>query len=339
MPVTLQDVADASGYSEPTVSRVLTNSAHPVSDKARQQILEAARVLGYKPNLAARSLRTDRTGTIGVLVHDIVSPFAAQLVRGIQDALIPHDYICLIVNSDRNREVEEHAIDGLLQRPVDGIIFAEYSQMARNARLEQLGKPCIFVYRLFTSQTPNSVAPDDFGGARIAVRHLAALGHTKIGYINGIADWDASHQRMMGWRTEMEVLGLEVRGEWMEQSDWDIERGYEAMSRILTLPERPTAIFAANDFNAVGAIYAVQDAGLKVPDDLAIVGYDNREVTRHVRPQITSVELPLYEMGRIAAEALIAQIKGGAPLEHEILVRGRLFVRESCGAHLKGLRS
>lgn len=332
MPVTLQDVALASGYSVPTVSRVLTGSSHPVSSKSRQKILDTANALGYRPNLAARSLRTERTGAIGVLVHDIASPFAAQLVRGIQDALTPHNYICLLVNSDRNPSVEEHAIDGLLQRPVDGIIFAEYLQMARYERIENMGKPSIFVYRLFASQTPNSVAPDDYGGARLATQHLINLGHTKIGYIHGIPTWDASQMRMNGWRDALLAHGLEVRDEWIGQSDWDVEQGYAAMQHILAAPERPTAIFAANDFNAAGAIYAAQDAGLRVPQDLAVVGYDNRDISRYLRPKITTVELPLYEMGRIAAETLFEQINGREPLTHEILVRGELFVRESCGA-------
>lgn len=332
MPVTLQDVALASGYSVPTVSRVLTGSSHPVSSKSRQKILETAKALGYRPNLAARGLRTERTGAVGVLVHDIASPFAAQLVRGIQDALTPHNYICLLVNSDRNPAMEEQAIDGLLQRPVDGIIFAEYLQLARYERIENMGKPCIFVYRLFASQVPNSVAPDDHGGACLATQHLIDLGHKKIGYISGPTDWDASHMRMSGWRDAMLENGLEVCEEWIGYSNWEVEGGYAAMQKILSAKERPTAIFAANDFNAAGAIYAAQDAGLRVPQDMAVVGYDNREIALYMRPKITTVELPLYEMGKIAAETLFRQINGEDPLEHEIMVRGQIHVRESCGA-------
>lgn len=332
MSVTLQDVAEASGYSVPTVSRVLSHSNYPVSEATRQRILETAQTLGYAPNLAARSLRTERTGVAGVLVDDIVSPFAPLLVRGIQDALIPHDYTCLIVNSDWSPEIETSAIHGLLQRPVDGIIFAEYSHLARNALLERSGKPHVFVHRLFAQKIANSVVPDDFGGARLAVRHLAELGHTRIGYINGIAGWHSAERRKQGFRAEIEALGLPINDAWVEQSDWEIEGGYAAMGRILALRERPTALFAANDFLALGAIYAIQDAGLSVPDDFAIVGYDNRDFARFVRPRITTVEMPVYEMGRAAAELLLQQIHFGGDAREEIRIQGKLFVRESSGA-------
>jgi DNA-binding LacI/PurR family transcriptional regulator len=332
MPVTLQDVADAAGFSVPTVSRVLSHSTYPVSETARLRIEETAKQLGYTPNLAARSLRTERTGVVGVLVDDIVSPFAPLLVRGIQDVLTHSDYTCLIINSDWNPDLETSAIHGLLQRPVDGIIFAEYSHLAHNERLEQSGKPHVFAHRLFSRPIANSVVPDDFGGARLAVQHLVGLGHSAIGYINGIAGWHSAEQRKQGFLYEMAAQGLAVRSEWIEQSmDWEIEGGYAAMQRMLALPEPPTALFAANDLIALGAIYAVQDAGLRVPQDVAIVGYDNRDLARFVRPRLTTVEMPVYEMGQAAAELLLQQIHGAAPSE-ESRILGRLYVRESTGA-------
>src|SRR5262245_11493854 len=149
MSVTLDDISKATGFSIPTVSRVLSNSRYPVSAATRQRILEVAQALGYRPNLAARGLRTERTNTIGILVDDIMSPFVPPIVRGIQDCLMEQGFSCLIVNSDWNPDLERAAIESLLSQPVDGIIFVEYSHVALHEALKQSQKPHLFVHRLF----------------------------------------------------------------------------------------------------------------------------------------------------------------------------------------------
>jgi DNA-binding LacI/PurR family transcriptional regulator len=332
MPVTLEEIAKAAGFSVPTVSRALTNSSYPVSPATRQHIIEVAQALGYKPNLAARSLRTDQTNTIGIIVDDILSPFTPPIVRGIQDYLKPFDYLGLIVNSDWDPEIEQEAIDTLVSRPVDGILFVEYSHFAVNETLERSNKPYVFVHRLFGSNIRNSVVPDDHYGATLAVRHLISLGHRRIAYINGPEGWHTSQQRLAGYKDELTAHGLAINPRLIQPGDWEFEGGYSAAVNLLALNELPTAIFAANDVMTLGAICAIQNAGLHVPKDIAIVGYDNREFTRIVRPQITTVSMPVYEMGRTAAELLLKQIEEGPQDTDEIKIKGSLFVRETCGA-------
>ncbi len=178
----------------------------------------------------------------------------------------------------------------------------------------------------------NSVVPDDHYGAGLAVRHLVALGHRRIAYIHGPAGWHSAQRRLAGYRDELAAHNLDFDPTLVQPGDWEYEGGYAATKNLLALDELATAIFPANDLMALGAICAIQDAGLNVPRDIAIVGYDNREFTRIVRPRITTVSMPVYEMGRTAAELLLKQVEEGRQDMAEIKVRGQLFIRETCGA-------
>lgn len=332
MTIKIEDIARATGFSNATVSRVLTNSIYPVNIATRKKILDAAHDMGYKPNLSARSLRTDRSYTIGIVVDDLISPFTPRIVRGIQDFLNEHEYLSLIVNSDWNSDLEQEAIQTLVNRPVDGIIFVEYSHQAVSNVLKQSNKPHIFVHRLFGTPIKNSIVPDDFFGARLAVNHLISLGHSRIGYINGPENWHNARKRLAGYQAELAANQIEVDPAIIQPGDWEFEGGYQAARNILNMDQPPTAIFAANDLLALGAIYAVQDAGLNVPNDVAVVGYDNRDFTKIFRPKITTVSMPVYEMGYKAAELLLNQIKEGQQDFDEIKVKGKIYIRETCGA-------
>ncbi len=332
MPVTLEEIAKVSGFSVPTVSRALTNSKYPINPATRQRIVEVAQTLGYKPNLAARSLRTEQTGTIGVIVDDISSPFVPPIVRGIQDYLKDFDYLSLIINSDWDPQVEQDAINTLVSRPVDGIIFVEYSHLALTEVLLRSNKPFVFVHRLFGSAIKNSIVPDDYYGATMAVQHLIGLGHRRIAYINGPESWHSARRRLAGYKAVMAAHKLITDPAFIQPGDWEYDSGYQAALNLLKLSESPTAIFAANDLMALGAISALQDNGLNVPKQIAVVGYDNRDFAKIVRPRITTVSMPVYEMGRTAAELLVKQIAEGRQEADEIRVKGKLYIRETCGA-------
>jgi LacI family transcriptional regulator len=189
MPVKLEDIARETGFSIATVSRVLNNSPYPVKAPVREKILEAAQVMGYRPNQSARSLRTDCTNTVGILADDLLSPFTPPVVRGIQDYLTENGFLSLLVNTDRDVEQERVGIETLVSRPVDGIIFVEYSHLSSSKALTSANKPGAFVHRLFGTSIKNSVVPDDVYGAGLAVNRLIHLGHRAIAYINGPADW------------------------------------------------------------------------------------------------------------------------------------------------------
>ncbi len=329
MPVTLQDIARAADVSVSTVSRVLSNSKHPLNDETRQRILQIARQMGYTPNLLARSLRKERSFSIGIVVDNIDSIFAPQIIRGIQDSLKPAGYTCLIINSDWDRTQEEASVRELLSRSADGLIFVDTWLHPANVPAENIAVPCLFVNRIFNSG--NSIGPDDRYGARLAAEHLTQLGHHRIAFINGPDGWDASRFRLLGYQDVVQARGLVVNPEYLEVGDWDIPSGYQATMRLLALPERPSAIFVANDVMALGAIYALQAAGLRIPDDIALVGYDDQDFSSFCNPTLTTVTLPAYEMGSKAAEVLLRQLDEGADAAQPQLVKGSLIIRESCG--------
>ncbi len=332
MSVKLEDIARETGFSIATVSRVLANSDYPVNPSVREKVLKVARTMGYKPNIAARSLRSNRTNTIGIIVDDIMSPFVPSIVRGIQDCLHENDFLSVIVNSDWDPDQEQDAINTLISRPVDGIIFVEYSHLVHSEILEESNKPRMFVHRIFGSPIKNSVVPDDHYGATLAVRHLISLGHRRIAYINGPENWHNSQTRHDGYKDELERHNIALNPDLVQPGDWELESGYQATQNLLSLADPPSAIFAANDLMALGAVYAIHDAGLDVPKDMAVIGYDNRHFSRIVRPRITTVMMPVYEMGRVATGSLLEQIAGGREEIEEIKVRGELIIRDTCGA-------
>ena len=179
---------------------------------------------------------------------------------------------------------------------------------------------------------------DECYGARLAVEHLAKLGHRRIAFINGPPGWDASADRLSGYKDVLDKLGMPYDAELVEEGNWEVQSGYPAAKKFLALPQRPTAIFAANDLMALGAIYAIQEAGLRVPEDIALVGYDDREIASLARPTITTVTLPCYEMGQASARLLLNQLENQSELSEPIRIRGELIIRESCGAE-KGMTS
>jgi len=332
MPVTLRELAAAAGVSIATVSRVLNHKSHPVNDETRRRILALADERGYRPNLAARSLRTDRSSTIGIITDNIDSPHTTMMIRGIQDQVKQAGYICVVISADWDPAMEREAIHDLVSRSSDGIIFAETWHRSADETLALSNKPFVFVHRQFASESHASVTPDEVYGARLATGHLAQLGHRRIGYINGPEHYYASGDRLRGYREELAAHAIPFDEALIIRGDWQVESGYAAAIALLDVRPRATAIFAGNDLMAAGAMYAIFDAGLHVPQDVAVVGYDNREIARIFRPSMTTVTLPLYAMGKASAQLLLDLMDGVAVPAQEIQIRGRLIVRESCGA-------
>ena len=180
------------------------------------------------------------------------------------------------------------------------------------------------------------MVPDDRCGARLAVRHLAGLGHQRIAFINGPEGWDATINRMAGYQEELAAWGVPFDPALVDGGDWEVQSGYSAAQRLIALWPLPTAIFAANDLMALGVIYAVQEAGLRVAEDITVVGYDDRDFSGFVRPAITTVRMPCEEMGRTSAESLLRLIAGEVEALEPMLIRGELVVRQSCGARRGG---
>lgn len=331
MAVTLHELARAANVSVATVSRALTNSAHPVNEATRQRILALANELGYRPNLVARGLRTDRTGMVGIIIDTIVSPFSPLIVRGIQDYLAQRGYYGVIINSDWDPKAEVEAIHNLIARSIDGIVFVESWQRGANTTLDLANKPYVFVHRRSSPSEHNSVSVDERYGAGLAVEHLATLGHRRIGFVGGPPAWTASIDRLLGYQETLERRQLHFDPALVHEGTWELESGFQAGRKLLALSERPSAIFAVNDLMALGVIYAAQAAGLRVPEDLAVVGYDDREIASLSRPTITTVTLPCYAIGQALARMLLELLTQQQERAEPVKVRGHLVVRESSG--------
>jgi LacI family transcriptional regulator len=331
MPVSITDVAKAAGFSIATVSRVLNGIDYPLAEETRLRVLEVAKEMGYRPNLIARSLRMEQTHTVGIIVENILSPFIPPIIRGIHDRLKQVDYLSMTLNADFDLAAEADAIERLGMRQIDGIIFVESYIRTSSEVSALINKPHLFVHRLFDSLDINSIVPDDRYGARLAVEHLVKLGHRRIAFINGPDEWDATVNRLAGYRDALLASGIEYDSSLVVQGDWQVQSGYQQAQQLLALPDRPSALFAANDLMALGVIYAAQEVGLSVPDDLALVGYDDRDFTGFVRPALTTIQMPCEKMGQIAADSLLRLIRGEFESIEPTLVQGELVVRQSCG--------
>ena len=330
--VTIREVAATAGVSIASVSRVLSNSSYPVSDSTRSIILQAAQELEYSPNRAARSLRTERSSLIGVILDNFYSLWAPVIVRGIQDVLHKKGYLTLVVNIPWEKHSRADVVKDLMGHSVEAFVFVETWHPVRE-RLDMLNKkPYVIVHRLFHESDPASIIPDETYNSSLVVKHLLELGHEKIAYIAGDAKYFSSSQRRDAYQDTMRAAGLGIRDGWIAQGEWRIPSGYACAQRILAVDEVPSAIVAANDELAYGALLAVIDAGLKVPDDIAIVGYDNNDISRISNPTITTVSLPLFLMGQVAAENLLCQLQSSERELAEQLIPGELIVRQSCGA-------
>ena len=337
MTVTLAEIAQAAGVSVSTVSRALTNNNHPLKEETRQRIANLAKEMGYNPNLVARSLQSNRTHTVGVIVDRMRSPFAATTVQGIQDGLRQAGYSISIINSNRDQDLVIEAIQTFYSRRVDGIVILNaWLHTFNDPFLSLQDRPFVFVNRLFSDAIHNCVAPGDRYGAQSAVKHLVELGHRRIAYINGLENWLEAQNRLAGYRDILTEQGLVVDEALIKPGDWGVDSGFQATQELLALEQPPTAIFASNDLMALGAIYAVQEAGLRVPDDVAVVGYDDRDFAAWIRPALTTIRMPSYEMGQAAARLLLEQI-AGEELEDATQIPGELIIRQSCGAKNGGL--
>ena len=329
---TIRDVAQAAGVSIATVSRVLSKSTYPVNSETRDRIVREAKNLGYSVNRAARSLRTDRSFIIGVILENFSSFFAPTIIRGLQDVLHHSGYFCVVVNISWESYSQTKVVQDLLGHSVDGFIFVEtWHPIAENDGMLS-NKPYTFVDRLFHEPHIHSVIPDEPYNAMIAVNHLIQMGHKRIGYISGPSTFWSSYDRFTTYRHLLEIEGLEIDERIIRKGDWHVPSGYKAAQEILLTTPLPTAIVAANDQMAFGAIRAIQDKGLRVPDDIAVVGYDDDEFAKVSNPTITTVRLPLFEMGQVAARHLLDQLNGDLTPAKEIQVKSNLVVRQSCGS-------
>lgn len=335
--VTISDVAKKANVSRSTVSRVLNNQTYHIREETRRAVLKAAQELDFKPNTVARSLKTKKSHCIGVITDDIDTPFLPSMLKAIEQYAFSHGYNALVCNSGYELDKQKTYIDMLAQRQVDGIIFAASFVSSYTQELINPGLPIVYAYSLSPHATKNSVLSDDVHAAQKAVDYLVDLGHRRIGYINGPEHVIPSQERIKGYKKALAEHGLDFDARLVKNGEWeDPKSAYEATQRLLALPEPPTAIFAANDVMATGVIDAVCDLGLQVPGDISVLGYDDRDLARFVKPALTTVRLPMADIGAAAAKMLIDCVEHGETLIDSAYVPCQLIIRDSCSVVSKG---
>jgi LacI family transcriptional regulator len=330
--VTIRDVARVAKVHPGTVSRALNAETRGlVNQEAAERVMRAAQELGYRPNPIARGLKTNRSYTIGVLIPDITNPLFPPILRGIEDRLDDAGYTSLIVNTDNDAKRERSYLEALRARQVDGFISA-------TARLDQAfladlaagGVPLVLVNRSLEDRSVPAVTVDDRQGIRLAVEHVAELGHSRIGHVAGPQNISTGRRRYLGFLEAMRAAGLEALGEQVRFSTSFTEaEGARVSSELLGVADDITAIVAANDRLAIGCYDTLEARGLRCPDDLSIVGFNDMPFVDRLRPPLTSVRVPQREIGTEAANLLLQRLSNGSQTPREILLEPTLVVRGS----------
>lgn len=336
--VTSSDVARRAGVSRTTVSFVLNNvPGVRISEETRRRVLKAARELGYFPNAAARSLVTQKTRTIGLVLcqtpdqvfHDAFLP---EVLHGISEVMRPAGYRVLVEPVEDVSRPNAY-IDLVMEQRIDGLILSgPRSDDAELLQLREEGFPVVLLGQLPGTGFP-SVDVDNVEGARIAVEHLISLGHTRIGIItNAPPQYTSSAHRLEGYRQALASHGIPFDENLVCYGNFTESSGYRAMNELLGVSEPPTAVFVASDLVAFGALAAIRDRGLLVPRDIAVVGFDDVRLARYVTPPLTTVRLPAYELGQTAAQILLNWLEKGKAPPRLTLLPTELVIRRSCGA-------
>ena len=305
---TITDVAERAGVSITTVSHVI-NETRYVSDELTKRVYEAMCELNYRPNTLARSLRSGRTKTIGLVIPDISNMFFAEISRKIEDKGFDYEFSVILCNTDDDPKKEESYINVLLEKQVDGIIFISVGGTEENLEKPiNLGIPTIVVDRDMQGATSDVVLVDNLSGGYDAVRYLLSLNHRRIGCISGPSLVTPSARRLEGWKMALSEANIKIDGSLIETGDFRFESGENAMRNLLKLINPPTAVFACNDMMALGVMRAVSDYGLNIPEDISLIGFDNIPISKSVYPALTTIAQPITAMADLIVEMLVRRI-------------------------------
>ncbi|UCZ52309.1 catabolite control protein A [Bacillus shivajii] len=330
MNITIYDVAREAGVSMATVSRVVNGNPN-VKPTTRKRVLEAIERLGYRPNAVARGLASKRTTTVGVIIPDISSIFFSELARGIEDIATMYKYNIILCNSDQNKEKEIHLINTLLEKQVDGIVFmgGEITEEHKET-FERSPVPIVLSATMDDAKTLPSVNINYEQATFDAITALIEEGHKDIAMLSGtLEDPVNGYQKFAGYKRALESAGLSMNDDYVVIGDYTYDSGLEAMGNLLSLNNRPTAIFASTDEMALGVIHGAQDAGYHVPNDFEIIGFDNTRLATMVRPTLTSVVQPMYDIGAVSMRLLTKLMNKEEVEEHAVLLPHRIEYRQS----------
>jgi LacI family transcriptional regulator len=334
--ITQADVAQQAGVSQTAVSQILggrENDAGSFLPETRQRVLQAAEELGYVPSIMARALRTNRTMTIGVVVGFITDELSTRITRGIMDVANERGYGILIGASEQDPNLEGRVIEQFRGYQVDGLIFVDSWSNPDDFLDKAAYPPMVFAQLRNMMVERNCVSTDHGRSGYEATRHLLDLGYRKVGYISGPEHWYSASARLQGYQRALEDYGFPYRPSLVEYADWEVCSGVEATANLLDRHPDIDAVLVGNDLMAAGSIQVAATRGLRIPQDLALVGIDDRQLAQALTPPLTSFAHPLNMLGQKAAQLLINRL-----LRHNvrhvpsISVAGQLVIRESCGA-------
>ncbi len=333
MRVSIKDIAEAAGVSHSTVSRALSDSPL-VKPETKARIRRLAQEMGYTPDAIARSLVTQRTQTIGVVVTTITDPFVAEVVQGIEDTAQQHGYSVILASSAAQPERELAAVDMLRGKRVDGIIVTSSRVGALYLEhLERVGVPVVLInnHNVQSGRYTFSVSVDNRHGGHLATMHLIQSGHRRIAYVSGPANHSNDAERLSGYRQALEEAGIPFDPALVVPGNGRLDGGERALHRLNELDVPPTAVFCYNDVTAIGLLSTARSLGIRVPQDLAVVGFDNIPMAAHSCPPLTTIAQPQREMGQMATTMALELMKeDDAPVRlSNVFVKGELVVRET----------
>jgi LacI family transcriptional regulator len=331
--VTIRDVARRAGVSPMTVSRVI-NRSPSVSSPTRARVEDAIAELGYIPSRLARGLSAQRTGTLALIVPDVANPFFTLIVRGSEDVARRAGYRLLLCDTRADLDAEREVIDELIAHRVEGILIAPVSDRSRDhlRRLARFDVPYVLVDRAIPGVEADTVLGDSAGGAQQLVEHLIALGHRRIGMITESDAVSTARDRRRGYEAALAAAGLERDPALLVEGTVDPDGGREGMRRLLELEQPPTAVFTVNNLVALGAIEAVRETGREVPDDVALVCFDDIEYASRLNPFLTVMEQPAETFGTLGTQLLLERIDRRAPdRPRTVVLPAQFVVRRSCG--------
>jgi LacI family transcriptional regulator len=332
--VTLKRIAELAGVHPATVSRALDpEKSAMISEETRARVMEKAAELDYQPNIPARTLRHGRSSTMGVVVADLENPYTGRMIRGIENALEGRGMMTLIAETQDDIDRMGRVLNHLISRSVDAII----TTAARRGTERILKKaynhvPIVLADRSLVGAGLHTVAPDDVLGGRIAAEYLVGLGHTKLAQIAGPADISSFERRTEGFRNAVQSAGLELIAVGEDASEPSVAEGRRLMELLIDGGRLPSAIFAQNDLMALGVLDALNEAGISCPGEVSIVGYDDLPLTAYTSPSLTTVRLPGYHLGRMAAEMAVALSEDPVADSSDLTIAPSLVVRKSSAA-------
>jgi len=327
---TIKDVAKRAGVAPITASRALNNTGY-ASEAVRQRVRQAAEELGYTPNALARSLRSNQTRTLALVLTDVTNPFWTTVARGVEDTASEAGFHVILCNTDESEVKQETYINTLVEKRVDGILFVPAGCNTQPIKfLNQQNIPVVVLDRWLPGIQVDNVRCDSVGGAYSLTRVLLELGHRKIAVISGPRGVSSAEDRVSGFLKALNEEGIKPTPDWIRYGAFTIDSGQAMTQEIISLEKRPTALFACNNFLAIGAMKTFQKAKLNVPHDISVVSFDDLPTSMVVNPFLTAAAQPAYEMGKRATQLLLDRLKSDRPTPpQEIILPVAILRRQS----------